>query len=1330
MPGVLRYFRCPGLNQGAAEVTTAKINKVLQGTLVKTIDTETCIYVQNDGIALDPEEERKLQWIFSIPFQAHKLQTTSSLHDSPSTLLLEVGPRLNFSTAFSTNAVSICQSVGLSKISRIEESTRYLITFTSDTKPSTAEEDLILSQLYDRMTQCRYLKPLESFKLSVRTEPVFEVDIMGRGRSALEEANKELGLAFDDWDLDYYTDLFVDKVKRNPTSVECFDLAQSNSEHSRHWFFKGRMVIDGEEMNRSLFKMIMDTQLSSNKNNVIKFNDNSSGINGHPVTCLAPADPTAPSRMVKKENILQHVIFTAETHNFPTGVAPFPGATTGTGGRIRDVQSTGRGAHVVAGTAGYCFGNLHIPGYKLPWEDEQVKYPPNFAPPLEVAVEASNGASDYGNKFGEPVLAGFARSFGMILPEGERREYIKPIMFSGGIGAMDGRHVHKAETEKGMKVVKIGGPVFRIGVGGGAASSVHVQGDNKADLDFGAVQRGDAEMEQKLNRLIRGCVELETRNPICSIHDQGAGGNGNVLKEICEPSGAIIRADDFQLGDPTLSILELWGAEYQESNAILVRPKDVECLKQLGQRERCPVCFVGTITGTGRIQLQDFSSRSGEDTPESKMAKTDAVLPVDLELEHVLGSMPRKVFKLEHMTPVLTPIKLPDNLLVRDALERVLRLPSVASKRYLTNKVDRSVTGLIAQQQCVGPLHTPLADVAVTATSYFDAVGAATAIGEQPIKGLINPEAGARMAVAESLTNLMFASVTDLKDIKCSGNWMWAAKLPGEGAALVDACKAMCDLMGKIGIAVDGGKDSLSMAARVGDETVKAPGTLVISSYAACPDVTRTVTPDLKCLGGEGTLLYVNLSSSVTLGGSALAQCYNQIGDDVSDVLQPELLVSAFRVMQTLLEERLVTAGHDVSDGGLITCLLEMAFAGNCGIDVSLHTLEDEDEIVDFLFCEDLGVILEVRTGDEEEVIEMFDDENVPCVPIGRSKALSDRVVISVNDEEVLIESTMVLRDIWEETSFQLERLQANPHMVQQEQEGLKSRRFPPYQLPFCPDDDIKINKELDQLPMVAVLREEGSNGDREMCAAFTSAGFEVWDINMQDLQDGKVDLDTFRGLAFVGGFSYADVLGSAKGWAAAALFNPTIKEQFERFRQRPDTFSLGVCNGCQLMALLGWVAPDPSEVGLSEQGLLLDHNDSERYESRFVTVQVQDSPAVMLKGMEGTTFGMWVSHGEGKMVFKTDGLHHDILSNNLAPVRYVNDDGEVTTNYPLNPNGSPDGIAAVCSQDGRHLAIMPHPERCFLTWQCPWMPYEWREDNTYSPWIRMFLNAYNWCVQ
>ncbi|XP_061593812.1 phosphoribosylformylglycinamidine synthase [Cololabis saira] len=1312
---VVRFYSNEALN-GRALQRAAKLCPHL------SITTELCYNVELTGCeSLSAEQKEVLLWLFRPPLQGEPLSEKPNLTEATGEKLVEIGPRLNFSTAWSTNAVSICQSAGLVNVTRVELSRRFLV------KPETGgnlselsgEVKKLIECLHDSMTECVYHDPITSFAVETKPQPVFEVDILKNGRSALEKANDDLGLAFDSWDLDYYTSMFQ-RIERNPTSVECFDLAQSNSEHSRHWFFRGKMFIDGLEQKETLFSLIMDTQRHSNQNNVIKFCDNSSGIKGTELECIYPKDPSAASPYETRPS-RRHVIFTAETHNFPTGVAPFSGATTGTGGRIRDVQSAGRGGHVIAGTAGYCFGNLHIPGYRLPWEceGEGWEYPSSFAPPLQVAIEASNGASDYGNKFGEPVLSGFARSFGMRLADGERREWIKPIMFSGGLGSIVDTHVEKEEARPGMEVVKIGGPVYRIGVGGGAASSVEVQGDNCSDRDLGAVQRGDAEMEQKMNRALRACLERSDRNPICSIHDQGAGGNGNVLKELSEPAGAVIHCSRFKKGDPTLSVMELWGAEYQESNALLLLPPDRPFLERVCQREKCPVDFVGNITGDGKIVLVD-DERSGGDQADQVRH------PVDLQLEWVLGKMPQKEFRMERVASTLQPLTLPAGLTVKDALQRVLRLPAVASKRYLTNKVDRSVTGLVAQQQCVGPLHTPLADVAVVALSPFSLEGAATAIGEQPIKGLVCPAAGARMAVGEALTNLVFARITALKDVKCSGNWMWAAKLRGEGACLWEACKAMCEVMSQLGVAVDGGKDSLSMAARVGKETVKAPGALVVSAYAVCPDITATVTPDLQDPDGKGVLLWVPLSpGNHRLGGSALSQCYSQLGDCSPDLDQPQLLTSCFNTTQKLMQDRLLSAGHDISDGGLISCLLEMAFAGNRGIDVELPS--QGAGVMDLLFSEELGLVLEVSQLDLEAVCQRYSDAGVQCLQIGRTCGFGPgaTVRVCVDGQEVLREPLPDLRAVWEDTSFRLECFQANELCVKQEEEGLTKRTQPFFKLSFDPSETPSIRHLTAGPPRVAVVREEGSNGDREMSVSLYMAGFEVWDVTMQDLCSGSLTLEPFKAVVFVGGFSYADVLGSAKGWAATVTYNPKAKAEFDRFQRREDTVSLGVCNGCQLLALLGWVGEEKEGAG-SE--VVLTHNKSGRFESRFVSVGIRESPSIWLRGMEGSALGVWVAHGEGLFQFRSSQAQDSIMSSGLSPLRYLDDQGNPTEEYPLNPNGSPQGVAGLCSRDGRHLAMMPHPERCTLGWQWPWAPRDLRPSLTPSPWLRMFNNAAAWC--
>ena len=1318
---ILHFYRRPILSQSDKNSLLHVLRDIFSFDVLD-IDTEYCF---NVGVIeeLSRDELDILRWLLSETFEPENFSSVSFLGQVSETggFVVEVGPRMNFTTAWSTNAVSICHGCGLKKIVRIERSRRYkLYTNRRDLRREIllrefGEEYLrFLNLIHDRMTECEYLEPLKTFETGKEPEPVYYVPLIEKGVEALKDINMKMGLGFDDWDINYYYNLFVNELRRNPTNVECFDLAQSNSEHSRHWFFKGRLIIDNKEIPHTLLDLIKEPLKNNPQNSIIAFKDNSSAIKGFNVTTIIPENPNLPARF-KKENVFYHVIFTAETHNFPTGVAPFPGAETGTGGRIRDVHATGRGSLVIAGTAAYCVGNLRIPGYVLPWEDTSFNYPFNIASPLQIEIEASNGASDYGNKFGEPVIQGFTRSFGLRTPNGERREWIKPIMFTGGVGQIDSRHIEKGKPEKGMLVVKVGGPAYRIGIGGGSASSM-IQGENVEELDFSAVQRGDAEMEQKLNRVIRACVEMGDKNPIVSIHDQGAGGNCNVVKEIIYPEGARIDIRKILLGDSTLSVLEIWGAEYQENDALLIKREDIDLFTQLCKREKVPFSVIGEITGDGYIVLYD---------------EKDGTTPVNLELSKILGDMPQKEFHIDTEHIKLKPLRLPKDISIREALNRVLRLLSVGSKRFLTNKVDRSVTGLIAQQQCVGPLQITLSDVAVVAQSHFDYTGSAISIGECPIIGLIDPEAMARMSVGEAITNIMWAKLTRLEDLKCSANWMWAAKLKGEGANIYKAAVSLRDIMIKLGIAIDGGKDSLSMAAKVfsesgREEVVKAPGALVISAYAPCLDVRKIITPYIK-KPGESKLIYVDIGKGkYRVGGSAFAYVYRQLGKVPPDLDDVNLLKGTFNLIQELIDKDLILSGHDRSEGGLIVALLEMAFAGNCGIEIDMNfkRVMNERDSLKVLFSEELGVIIEYLQEHEEYILELIRKHRVPFQVIGRT--LREKIVsLSINGIQILNEDMRNLRAIWEETSYRLDRLQANIECVDEERRINFDRKGMTYRLSFVPKETPEDLIMRDRKPKVAIVREEGSNGDREMAAAFYHAGFDVWDVTMTDLLEERISLREFRGVAFVGGFSYADVLDSAKGWAGVIKYNDLLYKEFQEFYSRPDTFSLGVCNGCQLMALLGWV-PWYGIADIKKPRFI--RNKSNRFESRFLAVRILPSPSIMLKGMEDSILGIWIAHGEGRVFFPDEDIEKAVIDKWLAPLRYVNDDGEVTESYPFNPNGSRYGIAALCSTDGRHLAMMPHPERTFLKWQWAYLPEEWKIGLNVSPWIKMFQNAREWC--
>ncbi|MBE3114073.1 MAG: phosphoribosylformylglycinamidine synthase [Actinobacteria bacterium] len=1255
---------------------------------------EYCYYIETSR-PLTKSELGILSWLLAETFEKENFGEKSFL-DNGKQSIIEIGPRLNFETALSTNAVAICHACGLAKVTRIELSRRYAL-------PAETDRSQFTSAHCDRMTECVYPGPMETFEVGIVPEKVYTVPLIEEGIEELKKFNRKIGLGMDEWDIKFYYDLFVNKIGRNPTNVECFQLGQSNSEHSRHWFFKGKLLIDGKEISETLLNIIKSPLIANPSNSIIAFKDNSSGITGYKVWTIVPEYPGICSPFCKYQ-FTYHLIFTAETHNFPSGVAPFPGAETGTGGRIRDVQATGRGGLVIAGTAGYCAGNLNIPGYMIPGEDGKFLYPSNLASPLKIMIRESDGASDYGNKFGEPVIQGFTRTFGLRLPGGERREWVKPIMFTGGIGQIDHRHIKKKITEPGMKIVQVGGPAYRIGVGGGSASSM-VQGENREELDFNAVQRGNAQMEQKMNRVIRACIEMGDRNPIMSIHDQGAGGSCNVLTELVEPAGGRIEIRNIQVGDKTMSVLEIWGAEYQERNAFLIKAEHLEGFQAICQREKVNCEVLGEITGDGQIVVHDSWDKSN---------------PVDLNLNEILSNMPQKTFNMVSISEKLKPLELPRDISVEKVLELIFRLPSVGSKGFLVRKVDRSVTGLIARQQCCGPLQLPVSNVAVVAQSHFGLTGAAIAIGEQPVKILVNPRAGARMALGEALTNIVWALISDLTHIKCSVNWMWAAKLPGGGAALYDAAVSLGELMTEIGIAADGGKDSLSMAAQVGDEIVKAPGQVVISAYSSMQDITKVVTPDIK-RPGESKLMFIDIAQGKNrLGGSALAQVFGQIGDESPDIESPILLAEAFKAIQKMIGENLILAGHDRSDGGLITTLVEMALAGNCGIVIKLP---EKIEVIPQLFSEELGLVLEYLPECEAAIIDILDKSSIPFIILGSTRK-KRQAVIYQGDEVKLNVGIQTLLAWWESTSDELERHQMNEEIAEK-QKNAHDRPGPSYHLSFRPEDTSPELLKRPEKPRVAIIREEGSNGDREMTSAFFRAGFEPWDVTMTDLLKYDITLEKFRGAVFVGGFSYADVLDSAKGWAGIIRFSPELREMFDVFYRRADTFSLGVCNGCQLMTLLGWVPW--KGIPETKQPRFI-RNPSGRFESRWVTVKILKSPSIMLKDMEDSILGIWVAHREGYLHCPDPQILSDVSDGGLMPILYVDDRGMPTERYPFNPNSSPSGFTALCSPDGRHLAMMPHPERAFLLWQWPWMPESWKSNLKVSPWLKMFQNARKWC--
>ncbi|MFA6416952.1 MAG: phosphoribosylformylglycinamidine synthase [Patescibacteria group bacterium] len=1246
---------------------------------------------------LNPKELEILTWLLAETFEPQNFKLTPS----DKLNVVEVGPLLNVATPWNTNALSICHACGLTKITRIEKSKR--------TQFGTKEEaEAAKPKLFDRMTQMVYPEPLKSFDTGRQPEAVYTIPMTAEGPDALLKIS---GLSMDAADREFYYQYFVGIEKRDPTIVEILDLNNANSEHCRHGYFKGRQIIDGREMEDTLMEIVKSTLTANPKSSILAFCDNSSGIEGYWVKTLIPKHPGMRSVM-ELEQRLYHFIFTAETHNFPTTISPYAGAETGTGGRIRDIQATGRGGLTIAGSTGYFVGNLLIPGYDLPWEKKDLIYPKNIASPLKIMIEGSNGASDYGNKFGEPVITGTAASVGIELPDGERQEYLKAILFTGGIGMLDDNHVKKNEAFPGMLIVQVGGPAYRIGFGGGSASSLN-QGDNKEEVDFNAVQRGDGEMGQKVNRVIRACVEMGDDNPIVIVHDQGAGGPANVLKELVEQYGGKIDIRKITLGDPTLSVLETWICEFQERNGFIIEPERIEEFQAICEREKVNCEILGEVTDDGYFVVYDSADDS---------------VPVRLDLSKVLGGLPQKTFTDNHIERKLLPLELPNDFSIEEGIKRIFGLISVGSKDHLTAKVDRSVTGLIAQQQCCGAVQIPVADFGVVAQSHYpddvdEYTGAVTAIGEKHMEMILNTPAAARMTVAEMLTNMAPAIVSDLRDLKVSANWMWAPKLPGEGARLYDAATALRDFMVDVGVAIDGGKDSLSMVTKIQHpdgkvELVKSPSQLVLSGYVTMGDINQKVTPDLKH-PGKSALLRIDLANRERrLGGSALAQVYGQIGDNYPDI-NAKNLVAGFSVIQELVINNLISACHDISKGGLITTLLEMAFAGNCGLNINYDTTVP---LTAELFAEEAGWVIECLSNNLEEVIEVLEEASVPYQKLGHSLHLREIIITKNHSEIVFSDKLGNLKEQWHETSYQLEKLQILPGLAKEKKMNICYRPGANYDLSFNPQATEDWVFKVEQ-PKVAVIREEGSNGDREMSSFLYRAGLKISDINMNDLLTGKADLDEFQMVVFVGGFSYADVLDSAKGWAGTVKFNDRLKVMFEDFFKRPDTLSLGICNGCQFEALTGLMFP---ELKPEEQPRFIA-NDSGRFESHFLTVKIMESQAVMLQGMKGSTLGVWSAHGEGKAFFPSNKAANSIS----IPIRYVKDNGEIAKreDYPFNPNGSPDGIAGLCSADGRHLIMMPHPERTFLPWQWAYWPKEWSELET-SPWLQMSQNARNWLAE
>ncbi|MFA6043117.1 MAG: phosphoribosylformylglycinamidine synthase, partial [Patescibacteria group bacterium] len=1144
---LFRFYRSPALSAMRSTALLQKAQAEVSADIT-AVETEW-VYTVASTRTLKTQERLILEWILRETFQPERFGLQSSIVTNGH---IEVGPRLAIVSPFSTNAVAICHACGLQTITRVERSRRFVFKRADGTSLSSAEEARLLPHLYDRMTEERYGQPPKSFDQEVRRQPLPLIPILAEGKAALIRASKEMGLGLGDQLVTYAVDHSLHTLQRDLSDVEVFKFGQLNSNHCRHLVFCAEYTIDGVIMPHPPMEMVR-LSLAGNLGDIISaLRDNAGAMAPHLVRAFVPSNPGQPSAY-HLEEVEYCIILKVETHNHPTGVSPYAGAATGTGGEIRDRQANGRGGLPQTGLACYYVGNLFLPGYRQPWEMEIGQRSPSMAPALEILIQASNGASDYGNCFGQPLILGATRSFEFLLDE-EWLGYVKPVMVAGGVGLMRSDHVQKQKPEPGFLVVQIGGDAYCIGLGGAGRSSVDSGSAADLHLDFASVQRANPEMEQRVDRVIRACVALGPRNPIVTIQDLGAGGDSVAVPEIVHPVGARIQLRAIPSGDPTMSVLELWCNESQERLVLILRPEDLELFIAICNRERCPFAVIGVCTGDGKIVVED----------------EDGTTPVNLGLDFLLSDLPQKQITSERVARAFQPLVLPDGLTVRAALEQVFGFVDVGSKAFLTRKVDRSVGGCVAQQQTVGALQLTLADLAVTADSFDSLTGTAQAIGEQPIKGILDSAAGARMSVAEALTNLMFAKVTGLDKVNFSATWQWPAGHPGEDARLYDAVHAVTlGLQKDLGVRIFVGKDSLSMATRAvreGVETVvKAPGTVQFVAVAPMADVTRKVTPALQ-YPGISQLLFLDLSGGQQrLGASTLARAYNQLGDMTPDLDDPDLLRRGFLAVQELLRLGLIHAGHDRSDGGLITTLLEMAFAGNCGLRVHFTHPKFGTNPFSLLFNEELGVVMEYQPSSWPMIEKVLASYGLldQCQDIGRTLVAKEITVVGP-DGIILAEDMRVLRDLWQATSYELDMRQTHSTLVESERESNFDRFGPTYALTFQPTHRMSSDTEQIPAPKVAILREAGTNGDQEMAKVFQLAGFTSYDVTMTDLADGRVSLADFRGLVLCGGFSNRDVPDAGKGWAATILFNEQVQAQFKAFFARPDTFSLGVCNGCQ----------------------------------------------------------------------------------------------------------------------------------------------------------------------
>lgn len=1250
------------------------------------------------NIELDEQEVEKLAQLLTYgpTIQDHE----------PQGLRLLVTPRLGTISPWSSKATDIAHNCGLQAVKRLERGTAYYVTCDAEL----SDEQLMTLQglLHDRMMEVVFTDFSQAEALFGHAEPapMTAVDILNGGRRALEKANVSLGLALAEDEIDYLVESLT-KLERNPNDIELMMFAQANSEHCRHKIFNADWTIDGEKQDKSLFKMIKNTMEMHPEYVLSAYKDNAAVMEGSKVGRFF-ADSTTGQYGYHHEDA--HILMKVETHNHPTAISPWPGASTGSGGEIRDEGATGIGGKPKAGLVGFTVSNLRIPNFEQPWESDFGK-PGRIVNALDIMLEGPLGGAAFNNEFGRPNLLGYFRTYEEKVTShaGEEiRGYHKPIMIAGGMGNIRDEHVQKKEIPVGAKLIVLGGPAMNIGLGGGAASSM-ASGQSAEDLDFASVQRENPEMERRCQEVIDRCWQMGEDNPIAFIHDVGAGGISNALPELVDDGN---RGGRFQLRDvpndePGMTPLEIWCNESQERYVMAVAPENMACFDAICKRERAPYAVVGEATQERHLTLQDTHFDN---------------TPIDMPMDILLGKAP-KMSRDATTLKVTSPALNRDGIAMNDVIDRILRLPAVAEKTFLITIGDRSVTGLVARDQMVGPWQVPVANCAVTAGSYDTYHGEAMSMGERTPVALLDFGASARLAVGESLTNIAATAIGDIKRIKLSANWMSPAGHPGEDAGLYEAVKAVGEeLCPALGLTIPVGKDSMSMKTTWEDngekKEVTSPLSLVMTAFARVEDVRQTVTPQLRTDKGDSHLIAIDLGNGKNrLGATALAQVYKQLGDTPADVDSAEQLKGFFNAIQELVINERVVAYHDKGDGGLFVTLAEMAFAGHCGINADISAL-GEDALA-ALFNEELGAVIQVLDTQLDEVRAVLARHGLSeCTHVIGTVNASDDFVITQGHHVVVERSRTELRSIWGETTYEMQALRDNPACAKQEFDAKKDNSDPGLNvaLTFDVNEDIAapyIAKGAK--PRMAVLREQGVNSHVEMAAAFDRAGFEAQDIHMSDILTGRAVLEDYQGLVACGGFSYGDVLGAGEGWAKSVLFNAQAREQFERFFQRDDTLSLGVCNGCQMLSNLKDLIPG------AQLWPRFVRNESERFEARFSLVEVQKSDSIFFDGMAGSRMPIAVSHGEGRVEVRDADHLQAIEQSGTVALRFVDNLGNATQQYPNNPNGSPNAMTGLTTQDGRVTIMMPHPERVFRTVANSWHPDDWGEN---SAWMRMFQNA------